>query len=332
MSFVDQLKEKLLKTHFVPKIVYAEGWSGEIQKTADAIAQSKIAKPVLIFRTQNEVPKNFKHEHIIIETQDLSEYSEFLYNLRKDKGLSIDQAKELVKQPNYLASILVKMQKVDCEICGIEYTTKDTLKPALQIIKTKPGYRLVTSAFVLEKGEERYVMGDSAINLYPNAEELAQIAKMISFFARDVISCKNLKVALLSYSTAGSGVGESVDKVRKAYQILRQDIELNDFQIFGEIQFDAAFCHEVMVKKVPELDWETNAKIYIYPNIDAGNIGYKIAQRMGKFEAIGPILIGLDRPVNDLSRGAVASDVIKLSYITAYQAYVRMLEDKNAKE
>jgi phosphate acetyltransferase len=236
--------------------------------------------------------------------------------------LTEDQAKTLVKEPNFLASLIVKSGEANGEICGIDYTTKDTLKPALQIIKTAPGAKLVTSAMILEKGDEKYVCGDCAINIYPNSEELANITKMISMFAKHTAGFDEVRTAMLSYSTVGSGAGESVDKVRGAYELVKNDSELikNNIHVFGEMQFDAAFVDKVMIKKAKGITWKNTANTFIFPNIDAGNIGYKIAQRMGGYEAIGPVLIGLALPVNDLSRGASKDDVVGLSYITGNQA------------
>jgi phosphate acetyltransferase len=193
--------------------------------------------------------------HIIIEEHDLNKYSSLLFELRKSKGMTEQQAKELVKQPNYLASLMVKNKDADGEICGIDYTTKDTLKPALQIIKTSPNAKLVTSAFIMEKNNELYVFGDCAINLYPTSEELANITKMIALFAYDVAQIHDIRLAMLSYSTAGSGAGESVDKVRNAYEIIKNDNELSskNIQVFGEMQFDAAFVPEVMKKKAKSI-------------------------------------------------------------------------------
>jgi phosphate acetyltransferase len=182
---------------------------------------------------------------------DLTKYANLLFELRKAKGVTQDQANQLAKEPNFLASLMVKANDADGEICGIDYPTRDTLKPALQIIRTAPGAKLVTSAFVMERGDERYVMGDCAINLYPSAEELANIAKMIAAFARDTVGIKDVRASLLSYSTTGSGAGESVDKVKSAYQLVKDDTELKskNIQIFGEMQFDASFVPEVMKKK-----------------------------------------------------------------------------------
>jgi phosphate acetyltransferase len=267
------------------------------------------------------VPADIKISHIVIDSNDLTKYSQLLYELRKTKGMTEEEAKKLACEPNYLASLMVKANDADGEICGIDYTTKDTLKPALQIIKTAPGSKLVTSAFVMEKGQERYVFGDCAINLYPTSEELAEIAKMISIFAKDMAQIEHVHTAMLSYSTTGSGAGESVDKVKGAFNIIKDDAECKNkgISIFGEMQFDAAFVPEVMKKKAKGITWTTPANVFVFPNIDAGNIGYKIAQRLGGYDAIGPVLIGLALPVNDLSRGASKNDVVGLSYVTGNQ-------------
>ncbi|MDE7434181.1 MAG: hypothetical protein K2M43_03675, partial [Mycoplasmoidaceae bacterium] len=224
-----------------------------IYLAAKELKHANIVNPCLIFRTRKEIHENIDVDYVVIDEMDLSKYENFLYDLRKAKGLTLDQAKQLVRQPNYLASLMVKLGEADGEICGIQYSTKDTLKPALQIIKTAPGAKLVTSAFVLEKGEEAYVFGDCAINIYPDAEQLANITLMISKFAKEIAGIEDLKVAMLSYSTAGSGAGESVDKVKRAYEIVQADPQSKDYEIFGEIQFDASFVPAVMHKKAKAL-------------------------------------------------------------------------------
>lgn len=321
MSIIQSLKQKLIASANKPTIVYAEGWNPNIQQAALEVATNNTIKPILIFNKQQEAPTNFSLNHIVIENADLSKYSDLLFQLRKDKGVTIEQAQALVKQPNYLATMIVKIGEADGEICGIDYTTKDTLKPALQIIKTSPGAKLVTSAFILEKAEQIYVFGDCAININPNPEELANITKMVSLFAKDTAGFNQVRTAMLSYSTSGSGAGESVDKVRAAYALIKNDQDLlaKNINVFGEMQFDAAFDAKVMLKKAAGITWSKTANTFIFPNIDAGNIGYKIAQRMGGFAAIGPTLIGLAKPVNDLSRGASKDDVVGLSYITGCQ-------------
>ncbi|MDR0825743.1 MAG: phosphate acetyltransferase [Mycoplasmataceae bacterium] len=322
MSLIDSLKEKLSRSNIKPRIVYAEGWNPNIQNAAIEVASNNTVVPILIFHKASEIPTGLTLKHIVIDRDDLSKYANLLFELRKAKGMTLEQSKELVKQPNYLATLMVKSNDADGEICGIDYTTKDTLKPALQIIKTAPGAKLVTSAFVMEKGEEQYVMGDCAINIYPTSEELANITKMISLFAKETVGFGEVRTAMLSYSTVGSGAGESVDKVRAAYDLVKNDEQLkdNNIKVFGEMQFDAAFVPSVMIKKAKGISWKQTANTFVFPNIDAGNIGYKIAQRMGQFQAVGPVLIGLALPVNDLSRGASQDDVVGLSYITGNQA------------
>lgn len=196
---------------------------------------------------------------------------------------------------------------------GATYSTADTVRPALQIIKTRPGAKLVSSCFILNKEGSRLAMGDCAINLYPTAEQLADIA--IETVATARLFNMEPKVAMLSYSTFGSGSGEAVDKVRRAADILKEsDI---DFLVDGEIQFDAAFSQAVAEKKCPDSVIGGQANTFIFPDINAGNIGYKIAQRLGGYEAIGPILQGLNAPINDLSRGCNADEVYKMAIITA---------------
>jgi phosphate acetyltransferase len=251
MSLIDSLKEKLSRSNIKPRIVYAEGWNPNIQNAAIEVASNNTVVPILIFHKASEIPTGLTLKHIVIDRDDLSKYANLLFELRKAKGMTLEQSKELVKQPNYLATLMVKSNDADGEICGIDYTTKDTLKPALQIIKTAPGAKLVTSAFVMEKGEEQYVMGDCAINIYPTSEELANITKMISLFAKETVGFGEVRTAMLSYSTVGSGAGESVDKVRAAYDLVKNDEQLkdNNIKVFGEMQFDAAFVPSVMIKK-----------------------------------------------------------------------------------
>jgi phosphate acetyltransferase len=193
--------------------------------------------------------------HIIIDEADLSKYTNLLFESRKSKGMTLEEAQSLVKQPNYLATLIVKANDADGEICGIDYTTKDTLKPALQIIKTAPGAKLVTSAFIMERDNEIYVFGDCAINLNPTPQELADITKTISLFARDIGGISDVRTAMLSYSTNGSGAGESATKVQQAYTLIKNDSELQsqNIQVYGEIQFDAAFVPTVMAKKAKNI-------------------------------------------------------------------------------
>ncbi|WP_027123935.1 phosphate acetyltransferase [Mycoplasmoides pirum] len=321
-SIIKTLIQKITDKNVKPKIILAEGWSPFVQEAAEELVKNYPIIPILIFRNKNEIPTSINSDikKIIVDDLDLNKYANQLYELRKTKGMTIEQAFEEVKKPNVLASLLVKLNEADGEVCGKEYPTKDTLKPALQIIKTKPNNKIVSSLFVMERQNEILIFADCAININPNSEELAEITKGAIDFAKNVLKIQNLKTAMLSYSTFGSGVGESVDKVRNAYEIIKQDPIYSNIDLAGEIQFDAAYVDEVRKQKAPKLTWDKKPDIYIFPNIDSGNIGYKIAQRLGNFEAIGPILIGLDKPVNDLSRGASVSEIVDVSIITAAQA------------
>lgn len=238
--------------------------------------------------------------------------------LRKSKGVTPQQAKEYLLQNNYFGTMLVKMGYADALLGGATYSTADTVRPALQLIKTKPGNTLVSSCFILVRpsatgDNEVLAMGDCGINIKPNEDELVEIAE-------ETIRCARVfgvdpKVAFLSYSTDGSGHGEDVDKMRNA---ARKTKERNpDVPIDGEMQFDAAVSPSVSKKKCPDSEVGGHANTFIFPDINAGNIGYKIAQRMGNFEAYGPILLGLNSPINDLSRGCTATEVYSMAIITA---------------
>lgn len=241
---IEQLKQMIINSNKKPRIVYAEGDNAYIQEAVKAI--SKEIEPILVFKTKQAIPNNFPFKTIAIDAIDLNKYASLLYELRKHKGMTLDQAKQLVKQPNYLCPLLVKSNEADGEICGIDYTTKDTLKPALQILKTAPGAKLVSSVFILEKQNERVIFSDCAINICPSSEELANMATMACQFAKNILNINKPRCALLSYSTCGSGVGESVEKVQQAMQLIEKS---DQYEIFGEMQFDAAYDDRVRAKK-----------------------------------------------------------------------------------
>lgn len=214
--------------------------------------------------------------------------------------------------------MLVAMGKADCLLGGATYSTADTVRPALQLVKTKPGNKIVSSCFILVRpfatgGNQVLAMGDCAINIDPSEDELIEITQEVAKCAR--IFGVDPKVAMLSYSTNGSGKGPAVDKMRNATKRL-QDMML-DFPVDGELQFDAAVNPSVGQLKFPGSPVAGYANTFIFPEITAGNIGYKIAQRMGNFDAYGPILLGLNAPINDLSRGCNALEVYSMAIITA---------------
>ena len=324
MSLLNELKAQVKSAKKPITLVYAEGWNKDIQQAVSkvmTITSHKI-QPILIFRDEKEakvsLPKQIKK--VVITKDNLEKYIDAIYEALKLKGISLTEAKDMANKPFYLASAMVACGEADGEICGIEFTTQDTIRGALQIVKPRPEVKTVCSAFIMEKGKQRLVMGDCAINLYPDAENLVSIVRSIAPFAVNVAGIKDPHIALLSYSTAGSGKGESADKVRQAYDLLSLDEGfVKKYQVFGDLQFDAAYDVKVQKKKAKELTWNHPANVFVFPNIDAGNIGYKIAQRLGGYQAIGPVVLGLNKPVNDLSRGATSEDVVMLSLITATQ-------------
>ena len=251
-------------------------------------------------------------------------YAELLAELRKKKGMTIKQARELVKDPLYLGCLMIKSGDADGQVAGARNTTGDVLRPALQIIKTTPGITCVSGAMLLltkaqEYGEDGVlVMGDVAVTPVPDVEQLAQIAVCTARTAKAVAGFTDPRVAMLSFSTKGSAKHECVDKVVAATQRAR---ELDPtLKVDGDLQADAALVPSVGASKAPGSPIAGNANVLVVPNLEVGNIGYKLVQRLGRAEAIGPILQGIARPVNDLSRGCSTDDVYKMIAVTANQA------------
>ncbi len=322
-ALIQKIKTIVQKKGRAVKILFTEGWNTDIQTAASTLAQEGIVKPVILIHNEQEIKHQLKDVEILnIEKLDLTKYKNLLLELRKAKGLTEEEASKLVIQPNYLSALMLKLGEVDGCVCGIEYSTKDTLRAALQVVKKAPDANIVTSLMVMEKELESVIFADISLNLNPNAEELANITKEVVKFAHYSLECTNLNTAMLSYSTRGSGAGESVDKVKQAFDIVSQDATMKEINanIFGEIQFDAAYVPKIRNKKAPDAPWTDNPMIYIFPTLDAGNIGYKIMERCGGFSAVGPIIVGLEKPMNDLSRGASVSSVVDIAYITAAQA------------
>ncbi len=252
------------------------------------------------------------------------EYAALLAELRKKKGMTIEQARELVKNPLYLGCMIIKTEGADGQISGALSTTGDTLRPALQIIKCAPGVSCVSGGMVIISKQKEYgedgvlVVGDVAVTPMPNANELAQIAVCTAQTARAVAGFTDPRVAMLSFSTKGSAKHEVVDKVVEATKLAHEMAP--ELKIDGELQADAALVPSVGAKKAPGSDIAGKANVLIFPNLEVGNIGYKLVQRLGDAVAIGPILQGIARPVNDLSRGCSVDDIYYMVAITACQA------------
>ena len=307
-------------------IVFTEGTDDRILEASARLLSGNFLRPILIgkpedvYKAAEEAAFNIRGAEII----DPENYPEMdamvakMVELRNGKT-SAEECRELLKKGNYFGTMLVAMGKADCLLGGATYSTADTVRPALQLVKTKPGNKIVSSCFIMVRqrasGEnEVLAMGDCAINIMPTEDDLVEIAT-------ETIKCGRVfgidpKVAFLSYSTRGSGKGETVDKMRNACAKTKA---LNpDVPIDGEMQFDAATSPKVAATKhLTDGGVGGQANVFIFPDINAGNIGYKIAQRLGGFDAYGPILLGLNAPINDLSRGCNGQEVYSMSIITA---------------
>ena len=307
------------------KIVYTEGTDARILESAARLKAGGFLTPVLVGNVDEVKAAAAKGGFDIegLEIVDPENYEGFgemvdtMVALRKGK-MSAEDCAAALKKSNYFGTMLVKMGKADALLGGATYSTADTVRPALQIIKTKPGNKIVSSCFILVRpsatgDREVLAMGDCAINIKPTEDELVEIGLETATTAK--VFGIDPKVAYLSYSTLGSGKGEDVDKMRNACSRLKALAP--DLDVDGELQFDAAVSPRVARTKCPDSKVAGHANTFIFPDINAGNIGYKIAQRLGSFEAYGPILQGLNAPINDLSRGCNAQEVYSMAIITA---------------
>lgn len=321
MSLIESLKSQVQEK--MPAIVFPEGEDERILAAAVKLNNEKVLKPVVLGKLA-EIEATAKAENINIEgleiidpetSNDIDELVEKFVERRKGK---VDEAgaREILKDPNYFGTMLVYAGKAQGMVSGAAHTTGETVRPALQIIKTKPGFSRTSGSFLMLKGKEKYLMADCAINIELDEDGLAEVAVISEETAR--LFGIDPKVAMLSFSTKGSASHDLVTKVANATEKAKK---LNpEMKVDGELQFDAAFVPAVGAKKAPGSEVAGNANVFIFPSLEAGNIGYKIAQRFGGFEAVGPILQGLNSPVNDLSRGCNTDEVYSLAIITAAQA------------
>lgn len=321
MDLFESLKQKVSGKGM--RIVFPEATDARILNAVVRLHSEGLVVPILI-GNEAEVHKaagNYRFNLDGIEILDPKDYAEFdamvdaFVERRKGKATE-EQAREILTDVNYFGTMLVYMGKADGLVSGAAHSTADTVRPALQIIKTREGVSRTSGAFIMLRGQERYLFADCAINPNPDAQVLSEIAvesaRTAEMFDIDP------KVAMLSFSTKGSASGEQADKVIEATKLAKE--QNPDLAIDGELQFDAAFVSAVAQAKAPGSDVAGQAKVFVFPELQAGNIGYKIAQRLGGFEAVGPILQGLNQPISDLSRGCVEEDVYKTAIITANQA------------
>ncbi|WP_077623500.1 phosphate acetyltransferase [Sediminibacillus massiliensis] len=305
------------------KIVFPEGLDERILTAASQLGAEGIVTPVLVgneselVQKANEVGVDISTSEII-DPNNYEQFDEMVSSFverRKGKNTE-EQARQMLLDENYFGTMLVYMNKADGLVSGAAHSTADTVRPALQIIKTKPGVKKTSGVFIMVRDEEKYIFADCAINIAPDSQDLAEIAQASAETAKlfDV----DPRIAMLSFSTKGSAKSDETEKVSKAVEIAKE--QNPDLVLDGEFQFDAAFVPSVAAKKAPDSELKGDANVFVFPGLEAGNIGYKIAQRLGNFDAVGPILQGLNQPVNDLSRGCDADDVYKLALITAAQA------------
>jgi phosphate acetyltransferase len=305
------------------KIVFPEALDERVLTAVSRLASEGVLQPILIGNKQDVTSKanelNAPLDGVeIYDPHTFPEMDELVaafVERRKGKATEED-ARKILLDENYFGTMLVYLEKAHGLVSGAAHSTADTVRPALQIIKTKAGIKKTSGVFIMVRGDEKYVFADCAINISPDSQDLAEIAVASAETANmfDI----DPRVALLSFSTKGSAKSPETEKVAEAVKIAK---ELNPSLVLdGEFQFDAAFVPSVAESKAPGSVIKGDANVFVFPSLEAGNIGYKIAQRLGNFEAVGPILQGLNKPVNDLSRGCNAEDVYKLALITAAQA------------
>lgn len=325
MALLDVLEEKLSGKQV--RIVLPEGEDERILTAATQLQATDYMTPVLL-GNEDEVKATAKEKGLDISDIEFidpstSEYKEELVNafVERRKGKATEeQAQEMLKDVNYFGTMLVYTGKADGLVSGAVHSTGDTVRPALQIIKTKEGVAKTSGIFFMIKDDKQYIFGDCAINPVLEAQDLAEIAVESAKSAQSFGMTP--RVAMLSFSTKGSAKSDDVEKVANATQLAQEKIkeqQLEDVVVDGEFQFDAAIVPEVGSKKAPDAQIQGDANVFVFPSLEAGNIGYKIAQRLGGYDAIGPVLQGLNSPVNDLSRGCSTEDVYNLSIITAAQ-------------
>lgn len=290
-----------------------------VKKACEQILKEGLSKLIVFGKKEEfdeEMSNNSNCKIIDISSNDLSNtFAEQLYELRKAKGLTLDSAKELIKQPMYFAMMLLKSNMADGVVAGAKYSTADVLRPGLQIIKTKPGKRVVTGGMLMLKEDERPLFfGDVSLIENPTSEELAEIAEANADFMKKALDVEP-KVAMLSYSTKGSAKHEMVDKVRIATELAKN----RGFKVDGEMQADTALDLATAQKKGIQSEVGGQANVLCFPDLNAGNIGYKLVARLGGYIAVGPIMLNFNKPINDLSRGCTVEEIVNTVCITKIQ-------------
>ncbi|BDR60277.1 phosphate acetyltransferase [Lactobacillus xylocopicola] len=322
MSIFEVLKSKLNDAPQKLRIVFPESEDIRVLRAVQRLVAENLLEPVLLGQ-----PKRVKEiarqaglnlDKIIIVQPDADDRMVAAFGQARGKRISEEEVRTALRDDNYFGTMMVQMGDADGMVSGATRSTAATVRPALQLIHAAQGMKRISGGFIMERGEEQYVFADCAINLDPDSQTLAEIAYQSVQTAR-MIDLEP-RVAFLSFSTKGSAKGEMVDKVVKASELFKQ----NHPEIIadGELQFDAAFVPEVAAAKSSQSPLKGRANVFIFPELQSGNIAYKITQRLGNFTAIGPILQGIAQPINDLSRGASSEDIYDIAILTAAQALV----------
>ena len=321
MSLIENLKKQIRNKKST--IVFPEGTDSRVLRAAIRLNEDGDLRPIVLGK-KDEIERLASFENVnlgdleIIDPEDYNEFDSMVdaFVERRAGKATVEEGKKILRDPNYFGTMLIYLDKADGMVSGAIHTTGDTVRPALQIIKTKKGISRVSGAFIMIRESHMLLMADCAINMDLDEDGLAELAVVSEETARQF--GLEPKVAMLSFSTKGSAKHERVDMVRNATEKAKA---LNPNMIIdGEMQFDAAYVKSVGAKKAPNSPIKGDANVFIFPNLESGNIGYKIAQRLGGFEAVGPVLQGLNKPVNDLSRGTSEDEVYSLAIITAAQA------------
>lgn len=331
MSFIDDMKLRAKSS--IKTIVLPEACDIRILEATDSILKQDFARIVLVGNKDNILNLS-KEKNIdiskatIIEPAKYEKYDEFVkefFELRKKKGITFEKAKELMLDPVYFGTMMVKLGYADGLVSGAIHSTADTLRPALQILKTAPGTKLVSAFFLMvvpncEYGEKgTFIFSDSGLNENPDSEALSEIAISSAKSFKQLVG-KEPKIAMLSYSTYGSAKSELTEKVIHATELVKQ--KASSLIVDGELQLDSAIVPSVAANKATGSPVAGNANILIFPDLNSGNIGYKLVQRLAKAEAYGPLCQGIAKPVNDLSRGCSSKDIEGVVAITAVQAQI----------
>ena len=326
-EFIENLKKRAKEN--IKTIVLAEGEELRTIQCAAIVKKEGYAKNILLGNPEKikaiAAAENLDIDGIEIIDPELGneEYAQLFAELRKKKGVTIEQARETVKDPLYYGNMMVKTGAADGMVAGAVNSSANVIRPALQILKTAPGTKLVSAFFIINIPDCTYgnngtfIFADCGLNQDPNADEVSEISISSAKSYKQLI-CDEPKIAMLSYSTYGSAKSDLVTKMQEATRLAKE--KAPELAIDGELQLDAAIVDTVAKQKAPQSNVAGQANVLVFPNLDAGNIGYKIAQRLGKGEAYGPVLQGIAKPVNDLSRGCVAEDIAGVVAITAIQA------------